>query len=308
MPMISTCPRCLKQVSIPAAVDSTALVRCPLCAGEYALSEALALAPPELIPVGLPAAEESTPAAPETAAEPASEEEVQTEHEPESEGENEAAAVVKQFPEVTATARRRRRKPKSALQTLIEVVTGGLAGCLVAYYGLAFYYGPEFHNKGLPQLPLPGISWITAPRADDGATTKPAVTKPTEKTEKKPNKGKAGAANHRRAQVVLFASSHSSLIVTLASSTAGPFPPEGGERIGFAQVVGRQLQVPSASPADSPAALASTTPSRRLFGRRAVSTRCWPIRFLVARMIRCSEMSNSASSFKSLLACWKLLA
>lgn len=190
--MISTCPRCQKQVSIPAGVDSAALVRCPLCSGEYALSEAEALAPPELIPVVLPAIEGLTAAAHEATAEPAIAEDVEIPHD--FEGENEAAAAAKQLPNVSATVRRRRRKPKSMLQTLIEVVTGGLAGCLVAYYGLAFYYGPEFCNIGLPQLPLPGIAWITAPRAGDDAAPKPADTKPTEK---KPDTGKAGAANHR---------------------------------------------------------------------------------------------------------------
>jgi hypothetical protein len=175
--MISTCPRCQKQVSIPPDVDSTALVRCPLCAGEYALGEALSLAPPTLIPVGLPAAEGSTPAANET--------DVKTQHD--SEPENEAAMAAKHYPAVSSPTRRR-RKPKSSLQTLLEVVLGGLAGCLVGYYGLAFYYGPEFRNKGLPELPLPGISWITAPQAADEPATKPP--------DKKPAKGKPGEASH----------------------------------------------------------------------------------------------------------------
>lgn len=51
MSTISSCPRCQRQVSIPAGVDSQAEVRCPLCDAEYPLSEALALTPPELIPV-----------------------------------------------------------------------------------------------------------------------------------------------------------------------------------------------------------------------------------------------------------------
>jgi len=65
---------------------------------------------------------------------------------------------------------------------MIEVVVGGVAGCLVAYYALAFYYGPEFGVKGgLPKLPLPGIEWITAPRmAPDQPKDKPADKKPAE--------------------------------------------------------------------------------------------------------------------------------
>jgi hypothetical protein len=104
---------------------------------------------------------------------------------PDADVDNEAVAVAKQFPAMPVTARRR-RKPKSALRTLIEVVIGGVAGCLVAYYVLAFYYGPEFRARGFPQIPLPGISWITAPRADDGA-------KPPEK---KSPKSRPNGANH----------------------------------------------------------------------------------------------------------------
>jgi hypothetical protein len=156
--MISTCPKCDKPVSVPAGVDSSAAVRCPLCNAEYPLGEALAPPPPELIPVALPGVLTSVGVAGE-ATEPTHPHE-EAQHD--SEGENEAAAVAEEFP-AKPVAPRRRRKPKSALQTLIEVVAGGLAGCLVAYYGLAFYYGPELADKGLPILPLPGIESITAP-------------------------------------------------------------------------------------------------------------------------------------------------
>jgi hypothetical protein len=185
--MTSTCPRCEKQVSIPAGVDSAALVRCPLCAAEYPLSEVLASLPPELIPVDRPAVGDWPLATHEPAAESDRGEGAHSQHD--AEGENEAAAVARQFPGVSAAtaARRRRRKPKSALQTLIEVVTGGMAGLLVGYYALAFYLGPEFRNR-VPQLPLPGISWITAPRAAIPPEEMPADEKPLEP--------KAGATNH----------------------------------------------------------------------------------------------------------------
>ena len=101
--MISTCPRCEKQVSIPAGVDPTALVRCPLCVAEYALSEALDWGPPELIPVGRPVAEGAASAVHEAAAEPAgtvAAEHVEAQHD--TEAENEAAAVS------PAVSRRRR--------------------------------------------------------------------------------------------------------------------------------------------------------------------------------------------------------
>ncbi len=184
MAMISTCPKCDRPVSVPAGVDSSATVRCPLCYAEYTLGEALTPPPPELIPVGLPEAEPSAAVADE-AAEPAH---PQEEPRHDSEGENEAVAVAEAFPAKPLTPRRR-RKHKSGLQTLIEIIAGGLAGCLVAYYGLAFYYGPEFAAKGLPILPLPGIEWITTARpAPDAAKKKPP--------EKKPGKGEPKADSH----------------------------------------------------------------------------------------------------------------
>ncbi len=147
--MISTCPSCKKQVSIPPDVESAALVRCPLCEAEYVLSESLALVPPELIPVASTTEREPSPG--NGGADRRTSEE------------NEAAVVSEGFPAMPASAQLRPRKQKSGLQVSIEVIAGGLGGCLVAYYALAFYFGPQFHRVGLPKLPLPGISWITAP-------------------------------------------------------------------------------------------------------------------------------------------------
>jgi hypothetical protein len=171
---ISSCPRCQKPVSIPAGVDTAALVRCPLCAAEYPLGEAL---PPELIPV-LVAADQAAAAEGtaepeaaidhETLAEPTAEEaeeksplgqEAAIEHE-----ENEAAAVAMgQSPVAALTAvRGRQPRPVSGLKRAIGVVTGGLAGCLAAYYGLAAWFGPEFKRLGFPELPLPFVARLIA--------------------------------------------------------------------------------------------------------------------------------------------------
>jgi hypothetical protein len=51
MSAISACPLCSRMVSIPEGLDLAALVRCPLCGGEYPLEASLKLIPPELIPV-----------------------------------------------------------------------------------------------------------------------------------------------------------------------------------------------------------------------------------------------------------------
>jgi hypothetical protein len=146
--MLSTCPKCQKQVSIPAGVEGGAVVRCPLCKVEYPLREALALAPPELIVVAdVPSAAKQ----PEIAAD--------------ADGENEAAAMAQELPAMPAAARFRSRRHKSFLHTVIEVILGGVAGIVVAYYGLALFYRSDFHRLGLPQLPLPFIQWITGPPA-----------------------------------------------------------------------------------------------------------------------------------------------
>jgi hypothetical protein len=108
---------------------------------------------------------------------------------------NEAAAVAERVPATSAAAVLQRRRSKSALRILIEVVTGGLAGCLVAYYGLALWYGPEFHRV-LPELPLPMISRLTAPPAAGGPTPrKPPEEKATHRRPAPP--GKSTGADER---------------------------------------------------------------------------------------------------------------
>src|SRR5258708_7012030 len=49
MSIISSCPQCAKQVTIPSGSAPSDRVRCPLCQAEYTLGEALANAPPMLI-------------------------------------------------------------------------------------------------------------------------------------------------------------------------------------------------------------------------------------------------------------------
>ncbi|MGA2033996.1 MAG: hypothetical protein ABSG68_17245 [Thermoguttaceae bacterium] len=68
MSFTSKCPKCQEQVTVPAGLEPEAVVRCPVCAVEYPLSEALALAPPALIIVSRPAAA-SLPTVEEVAAE-----------------------------------------------------------------------------------------------------------------------------------------------------------------------------------------------------------------------------------------------
>jgi len=193
MPIISSCPKCQKPVSVPNAIDSAALVRCPLCAAEYPLGEAL---PPELIPVLVAA----SPAPAAEAVEGSAKLEETVEHEPVVEDrekeeekstpeheeiaidheEDEAAAVAVGQTRLSAMAavRGRRPPPASGLRRAIEVVSGGLAGCLAAYYLVAIWFGPDLKTRGFPQLPLPGIAWLTtAPVNPDASGEKPTAEK-----------------------------------------------------------------------------------------------------------------------------------
>ena len=173
MPEISTCPKCQRQVSIPHGVDSAALVRCPLCDAEYSLVQAL---PPELIPVVVPVEEAETyPLAETPVAEQAGEDV--------AEEENEAAAVVGRMP--LGVTRVRKRPSKPWWQTLIEVVTGGVAGCLLAYYGLAFWLGPEFNLPKYSFLPFI-TQWTAPPEKADGVGEKPPAEKPAAEKPVKP--------------------------------------------------------------------------------------------------------------------------
>jgi hypothetical protein len=171
MPAISTCPKCQRQVSIPAGVEAAAAVRCPLCEAEYPLGESLALAPPELIPVVAVAKQES-------AAEAAEEKEL---HETPAET-DEAAAVAHEMPIEIGSALRRRRT--SWLGKAVGLVVFGLAGCVAALYLLAFFLGPQYRANGFPErVHIEGVCDFPLPWMR-------RLTTPAEKPNEKPNKAK----------------------------------------------------------------------------------------------------------------------
>lgn len=163
-------------MAIPAGVDPEAIVRCPLCDAEYALTEAIALAPPELIRV-VPADRRVRETHQETAAEECR---VRETHQGPADGAfhapyetpdihepNEAAAVAEPLPASSVAAQLRGRPRKSVLRRVVGIILGGLPGCLMAYYGLAWYFGADF-DKHFPKLPLPFIQRLTAPPAGAG--------------------------------------------------------------------------------------------------------------------------------------------
>jgi hypothetical protein len=169
----SICPKCQKSVSIPAEMDVAMWVRCPLCNEEYPISHAI---PPTLIPVANAA---------EAHAAWAAEILVESTVAKNNGEKTDPALAPKQSPTALdlapmAAIHRRRRPPKPWWQTLIEIVTGGLMGCLVTYYVLALWLGPELKKTGFPILsPLPGITWLTTPpEKTNHKVNKPEVAEP----------------------------------------------------------------------------------------------------------------------------------
>ncbi|NQU19844.1 MAG: hypothetical protein HQ567_01070 [Candidatus Nealsonbacteria bacterium] len=171
MPILSNCPKCEQPVTVPDGVDPSGQVRCPLCDAEYPLSEAMASAPPALIPLdAVPADTE-----PATETEPTDEGPVfgawgQTDESPEIEigaqadatpaidtgataVDSEAFAGFSADEEstgepqslTTSMAKRRERgKQKSLAREIPKIIGGGLAGLIIGYYILNLWRGEEW--------------------------------------------------------------------------------------------------------------------------------------------------------------------
>ncbi len=170
----------------------TTQVRCPLCAAEYGLNEAIANPPPTLIPLGAAPAEDlENGARPDAGESPEMGDQIRptTEQEPSADDPERPALMDDDaLPEPIAEASpfsericvtRLRRRPRSGLQTILEIVTGGLAGTLFAYYALAWWQGPAFE---LPRFGLPFVDRLTAAPAKPGE----AAGKSSEASEPKP--------------------------------------------------------------------------------------------------------------------------
>lgn len=157
MAKISNCPKCDQKVTIPGAVEPSALVRCPLCGGEFPLADTAASAedaPPELVPVS-PAQQVPTVRLWEQVLEA-----------PQIDvgGSGSAGAERGEFRSVKTDDSRsadaagggigRRKKHKSLVREIVEYVLGGVAGLLLAYYALNLFGGPRFD---FAKIYLPGV-------------------------------------------------------------------------------------------------------------------------------------------------------
>jgi len=106
----------------------------------------------------------------------------------EAEGAVEGAPAEKAEAAAKPVPKRRRRQPKSMLQAAIEIVTGGVAGTLFAYYGLAWYQGPQFD---LPKFGLPFVEQLTAdPSQPEGGVRKRRVEEPLKPAVPQPDESK----------------------------------------------------------------------------------------------------------------------
>ncbi|HEY4759292.1 MAG TPA: IBR domain-containing protein [Thermoguttaceae bacterium] len=195
MPTISTCPRCSRFITIPEHLEAAALVACPFCGAEFPLGDAMALIPPELIPVKgtgsvcqngpegathkpnlspyLPFAfsplalgaegPEHDRAVEEIAA--AEEDHFDAEvfagitKQPVATGEKPPGRVEPQF-----NRRRVQRKPKSAVRIFIEIIIGGLVGITVAYVALAWIMGSRFDLPRPPKALQPVLRFVLPDR------------------------------------------------------------------------------------------------------------------------------------------------
>ena len=146
---ISMCPKCRGLVSLSVDMDESEQVRCPLCQAEYPLHEAI---PPRLIPTGaLSDSTEWTQAMLDDVAQDASP--VGSAREAVGGGRR----ISVRLPNVGL------KKAKAWWRAPLEIVSGALIGCTIAYYGLALCLGADLEHRGFPVLRfLPGVRWLTS--------------------------------------------------------------------------------------------------------------------------------------------------
>jgi hypothetical protein len=180
---IIACPKCKDEVRAPARAPESAIVRCPLCAEEYRLGDALKQLPPELIVVsGMTAADDSDPyLSPAEAGYEADDYRV---------AESDAglsggvfgttgpgasdAAVMR--PRISGS--RPKRKEKSMVGEMVKVVLGGVVGCSLAI-PIIWWFG---HSDpfGLVPVVSPYAPWAIPAqlRSEPKSTTTTAATEP----------------------------------------------------------------------------------------------------------------------------------
>jgi len=196
MPIISKCPKCRQPVTIPDGVDPDAEVRCPLCAVVYPLRQAMAAAPPALVPVET--AETDAQRSDEGAGGPDAGQDADAPSQPA------AATIENATPKIDTgqtpvdseaftgfrvqdeeSSRRestddvpscrllpKRKKGKSAAKEIAGAILGGFLGLSLGYYLLNFFGGERFDFL---EIPLPGVEHTYRHRAasDNGNAEKP---------------------------------------------------------------------------------------------------------------------------------------
>ena len=138
---IVRCPRCRDEVTVPPRAMARALVRCPLCLEQYLLAEALANAPPALVIIG----GEVEEAAIQRLVETANEYEIASgSFSPDVLNASPPAGAAVTLPgPAIRPARRPRRKEKSGLMFLVNVIAGGLLAAPLALLTLWWAFGVD---------------------------------------------------------------------------------------------------------------------------------------------------------------------
>ena len=204
MPSISKCPKCKQEITVPDGLRREVAVRCPLCDAEYPLSDALAEAPPELIPVAPieSAPIESAPAkslATETSTPPTAETPLIDTGEtpadasalaafnPQGSDQQEHEAISREAISsgIASAKPRPKRKQKSTGRQMAEALLGGFAGLLIGYY-LLMWFGPA--RIGLPKINLPFLPHTMNQAPDDEAEQSGRDNKQTASPKQPPKK------------------------------------------------------------------------------------------------------------------------
>ncbi|MGW8258438.1 MAG: hypothetical protein ACWGMZ_13210 [Thermoguttaceae bacterium] len=183
MPAISACPRCQKMVTIPQGLDSTDLVRCPLCGEEYPLQQAMELIPPELIRV-VPANESHSetpgkrpllkPIFPMEFSVPTSDAQTNSDDSPAdhdldehshfnhpifTEIANHARESQKNSPEQSESTSTN-HKQRSTLHILLGSIISGLLALSLTYVALAWIMGSSFVFPAPPKAMKPVLRYV----------------------------------------------------------------------------------------------------------------------------------------------------
>lgn len=214
------CPRCRDEVTVPAGASRKALVRCPLCEEEYALSEALASLPPALIVIG--GEEELEPALSAASVAEAGDDYRlaggayggMLDASPSA-----GTVATSARPSVRGGARPK-RKERSAIGEIIKIAAGGVIGLSLGMVAIWWIADRDPFNLGPTVSPY--APWMVPVKFHKKGTTAPGAGSDTATTSGSPSAGGTNNAQASSPQGRQSASSKGKSTPTVANSQAQP--------------------------------------------------------------------------------------